>query len=234
MTKLTENWLTDGMIDLEYKKYMIQAYLQSVSSEFKSHKLFPHLPEVCGHHLNMLRFLESKRHYSAQFPREVVGLDLEKLQLKYEEDRSDTALLKEINSIIAYAIPGFYDLLAEGQERMRDIQSKLSFSSVGIVPLQSEEGYLFIHRTSTKETSIFRYQLAFYNSSQERQIQTKWIDSVNKRIGDTFENMKLNLVRSYNLPNPATYMIESPCDYPLEETLLPIAKKLMVKYINVA
>lgn len=234
MTKLTENWLTDGMIDLEYKKYVLQAYWKSVSNEFKSQKLFPHLPEVQGHHSNVVRFLESKGDYTSKFPRKIVGLDLEKLQLRYEADSGDTDFLKEINSIVAFAIPRFSGLVEEGRERMHDIESRLSFSSVGIVPLKSEEGYLFIHRISRSETCIFRYQLAFFNSSQERQVQTEWVDSVRKGVGDTFENMKLNLVRKYQLPNPATYMVESPLDYPLEETLLPIAKKLMVKYINVA
>lgn len=234
MTKLTENWLTDGMIDLEYKKYVLQAYWKSVSNEFKSQKLFPYLPEVQEHHSNVVGFLEAKGDYTSKFPRKVVGLDLEKLQLRYEADGSDTDFLKEINSIVAFAIPRFSGLVAEGKERMCDIENRLSFSSVGIVPLKSEEGYLFIHRISRSETCIFRYQLRFFNSSQERQVQTEWIDSVRKGVGDTFENMKLNLVRKYQLLNPATYMVESPLDYPLEETLLPIAKKLMIKYINVA
>lgn len=234
MTKLTDNWLTDGMIDLEYKKYVLQAYWKSISNEFKSQKLFPHLPELQGHHSKVVGFLEAKGDYCSKFPRKIVGLDLEKMQLRYEADSGDTDFLKEINSIVAFAIPRFSGLVAEGKERMFDIENRLSFSSVGIVPLKSEEGYLFIHRISSSETCIFRYHLTFFNSNQERQVQTQWIDSVKKGVGDTFENMKLNLIRKYQLPNPATYMVESPLNYPLEETLLPIAKKLIVKYTNVA
>jgi hypothetical protein len=114
-----------------------------------------------------------------------------------------------------------------------DIQRELRFSSVGLVPLQKQEGYLFIHRIARRETNVFRYRLAFFNANEERQIQTKWVESIKKGVGDTFENIKLNLARKYELPNPATYIVESPLDYPLEETLLPIAKKLMVKHINV-
>jgi hypothetical protein len=33
------------------------------------------------------------------------------------------------------------------------------------------------------------------------------------------------------LPNPATYVIESELDIPLEETLLPIARRSLVKYV---
>jgi hypothetical protein len=47
---------------------------------------------------------------------------------------------------------------------------------------------------------------------------------------NTFENIKLDLVKRYkHLPNPATYLVESKYVLPLEETLLPIAKKKVVE-----
>lgn len=171
------------MIDLEYKKYVLQAYWKSVSNEFKSHRLFPCLSEVQRHHRNIVSFSESKGDYSSKFPKKMVGLDLEKLQLQYEETTNDSVFLKEINSIVAFAVPRFSELLSEGVDRMQVIESRLSISSVGIVPLKSEEGYLFIHRISRNETCIFRYQLTFFNSCQERQVQTEWVDSVRKGVG---------------------------------------------------
>jgi hypothetical protein len=42
----------------------------------------------------------------------------------------------------------------------------------------------------------------------------------------------VNLVKKRReLPNPATYLVESPRNYPLQETLLPMAKKMIVKYV---
>jgi hypothetical protein len=32
MVELKQDWLTDGIIDFEYKKYMLLAYLQQVES----------------------------------------------------------------------------------------------------------------------------------------------------------------------------------------------------------
>jgi len=47
--------------------------------------------------------------------------------------------------------------------------------------------------------------------------------------------MRLKLVqKNRDLPNPATYLINSKYTYPLEETVLPVAKRLLVRYVNVA
>jgi hypothetical protein len=50
---------------------------------------------------------------------------------------------------------------------------------------------------------------------------------------NTYENIKSELIRNrIMLPNPAVYAIESGLTYPIEETLLPIAKRSLVRYIT--
>jgi hypothetical protein len=50
---------------------------------------------------------------------------------------------------------------------------------------------------------------------------------------NTYESIKTELIRHRNtLPNPAVYAIESGLTYPIEETLLPIAKRSLVRYIT--
>jgi hypothetical protein len=235
MTKLNGNWLTEGMLDFEYKKYILQAYFKSVLNQFEEHRLYPYLPELQMHYTNTVQFMQSKGAFKSSFPKTMTGIDWKNLSFRYQETSSENSYLEEVNNIIDFAIPRFSSVLAEGEQRLKGIENKLSFSSVGIIPLRKEEGYLFIHRISKHETCIFRYQLALYNSNLERQVQTEWVDSVKKGIGTTFENIKLELARKYeSMPNPATYIVESAYDYPLEETLLPVAKRLMVKAMNVA
>ena len=235
MAKLNTDWLTEGMLDFEYKKYLLQAYFQSVLGQFQEHRLYPYLPEVRAHYSDILKFRESKRTYRSSFPKNLVGIDQENFKLQYQESINDTPYLSEVDSIINFAAPRFSKVLVEGEERLKLMEHRLQFSSVGIVPLRNEEGYLFIHKGRKHETVIYRYQLALFNSSRERQVQTEWVDRVKKGVGTTFENMKIELTRKYRtLPNPATYIVESDYDYPIEEALLPVAKRLIVSYINVA
>ncbi len=235
MTKLHGDWLTEGILDFEYKKYVLLAYLQHVQSQFTEHRLFPYLPELRSHYESSLHFKEKKGSIKSSFPKKLTGVDLTKLRLKYEEMYSDDNYLSELNHILEFAIPRFSSALSEGQERFQEVEADLTFAPVGIIPLRTEEGYLFIHRASQHETAIFRYQLALYDSGRQRYIHTVWVDSVTKGIGTTFENLKVELARKYrSLPNPATYMVESRHDYPLHETLLPVAKQLMVRHLGAA
>jgi hypothetical protein len=51
----------------------------------------------------------------------------------------------------------------------------------------------------------------------------------------TYENLKTELIKNRSdLPNPAVYSIETDLSFPVEETLLPVAKRSLVKFISQA
>ena len=55
-----------------------------------------------------------------------------------------------------------------------------------------------------------------------------------RNIAHTYEHIKSELIRNRSeLPNPAVYSIETGLSFPVDETLLPIAKRSLVKYISV-
>ena len=233
MTKLSSQWLTDGILDFEYKKYVLLAYLQHVRDDFRQQMLFPHLPNVTEHYQSIVHFKKSQGMLRTHFPKNLTGIDPVRLRLLYEEIYEDDPHLEEINEILDFAIPQFSEVLHEGRARYEAIEAGLSISPIGIMPLRTEEGYLFLHRATSRETTIYSYQVTLFDSRRERMIQTRWLESVQKSQNTTFESLKIQLTRRYaHLPNPATYMVESPHEYPLDETLLPAAKHLMVRYMK--
>ena len=50
MEQLAKTWITDGVLDPEYKRYIMLAYLQTVGLAFRENKLYPKLAEVIAHH----------------------------------------------------------------------------------------------------------------------------------------------------------------------------------------
>ena len=51
---------------------------------------------------------------------------------------------------------------------------------------------------------------------------------------NTYEQIKSELLyRKPDLPNPAVYAIETSLKFPLDETLLPVAKRSLVRYISI-
>jgi hypothetical protein len=52
-------------------------------------------------------------------------------------------------------------------------------------------------------------------------------------FSNTYEQMKLMLIRQYSdLPNPAAFLVLSRMKFPFQQTLVPVAKRLLVKHLS--
>lgn len=207
------------------------AYLQGVNAQFDALKLYPDLPEVEKHVKQSQQFLYSKKQFLDSLRKRIVGVDVQKMEFLYEQVEQSEEMT-EIDSILTYSLPLFQQTLTRGQNQSADIESRLVVSPVGIVPLYLKEGYLFLYRTSQKATDIYQYTIRLFDTVEYQPVKTKYIESVSKNVSTTFENLKLTLIRKRReLPNPATYLVESPVDYPVQETLLPLAKQMVYRMI---
>jgi hypothetical protein len=141
----------------------------------------------------------------------------------------------ELEQIIQFSIPRFEKQLSEGKKLYDMLESKLSIQPVGIVPLHTDVGYLFLANGNSKETAVFEYQITIFDQPDERYraISLQYVAAYEKTLRHTYENIKQDLLRYNNhLPNPATYVIECGLALPLDETLLPMAKRYLVKYLS--
>lgn len=235
MEKLPNDWLTQGLIDFEYKKYVLLAYLQTVKNSFSRVQLYPFMADLVFHYRNLLAVKENQKLIRESFPREISLEDFQKLELTYRKLIEDDAVMSELQSIIEFAIPQIKESLQEGSVIYEYVESKCEISPVGVTPLYANEGYLFVTQPPEKETIVYRYQVSIFNDSQEqlRSLNTQFVENVEKNIVNTYESIKLNLIKRYqDLPNPATYLILSKMKFPLTETLMPVAKRLFVKHIS--
>src|SRR5215204_5563109 len=103
MKKLSETWFADGYIDFELKKYTLLAYLQEINRYFNEHKLYPQLADIIFHYNNLAAFRENKRYLQEQFPKKFTGIQLQKLELLYEQMIGDDELMAELEQIINYS-----------------------------------------------------------------------------------------------------------------------------------
>lgn len=232
MKRLESDWLTQGWLDAEYKKYVVMAYLHAVQQNFSDKKLYPDLPELRQHYEKGLQFRQGKGTLKAAFPKSPIRFDIKTQSVWYKTEEADNDFLADLDEVVDFAIPRFQKLFQEGQQLWNEILSGLSLIPIGLMPLRPEEGYLLIHRTRQAETQIYTYNLTLYSDGEPggRYVHIRYVESMPKSINLTFENMKLDLVRRYrHLPNPATYMLESSWNYPVQETLLPIARQLIAR-----
>lgn len=231
---LSKNWLTEKHIDFEYKKYVLLAYLKEVSGNFEANRLYPSLSELIEHYRQILSIKENKQHLKDAFPQRLQQLDMERFMVSYEKIIEDDALMSELESIIEYSIPQFKHSLIEGKKIYDFIEEHLVISPVGVMPLYPEQGYLFIKNASA-DTVVYEFQITIFQQPDEkyRGIHTTYVKSYTKSFINTYEYIKTDMVReNKNLPNPATFAVESELKLPLEQTLLPIAKRALVKKVS--
>jgi hypothetical protein len=234
MKSLSETWFAEGYIDFELKKYTLLAYLQQVNQYFNENKLYPQLADVIFHYNNLVAFRENKKFLQEHFPKKLTGMQLEKLQFLYEQMVEDNELMKELEEIINYSTTTIKRTINSGTEIYEFIEHKLVIIPIGLVPLDTNEGYFFLS-SGKKNTRVYQYRLSFFEKHDEkyRSIKTAYIDNQRRSMSNTYENIKADLIRHRNeLPNPAVYAVETDLSFPFNETLLPIAKRSLVKYIS--
>ena len=234
MKSLSETWFAEGYIDFELKKYTLLAYLQHVNSYFNQNKLYPQLADIIFHYNNIVAFRENRKFLQERFPKQLTEINIKKLQLEYEKLIEDNELMKELEEIIHYSAEKIKKTIQNGTEIYEFVEAKLKIEPVGLIPLETNEGYLLIRDGKFNATVAYQYQLTIYEKHDEkyRGLRTDFVNQWTRSVSNSVENIKAELIRSHKeLPNPAVYNIETALVYPMEETLLPIAKRSFVKYI---
>jgi hypothetical protein len=237
MKTLSETWFAEGYIDFELKKYTLLAYLQQVNHYFNESKLYPQLSDVIFHYNNLQALKENKKFLQEQFPKKLSGVQIEKLQLLYEQIIEDDELMQELEEIITFSADKLKTAISSGTEIYEFVEDKLNIFPVGLIPLDTNEGYFFLSEGSGRQTLVYQYRLSFFEKHDEkyRAIRTEYVNEWERNIVNSYENIKAELLRNKKeLPNPAVYSIETELSFPVSETLLPVAKRSLVRYISKA
>src|SRR5688572_32713536 len=128
MEKLSKDWLTQGLIDFEYKKYVLLGYLKGVRDSFNRVELYPFLADLVFHYRNLQAIKENKSLIRESFPKELSLEEIKKLELNYRHIVEDDALMSELESIIEFAIPRIHDSLKEGSVIYEYVESQCEIS----------------------------------------------------------------------------------------------------------
>ncbi|MEO9966957.1 MAG: hypothetical protein ABJF11_14260 [Reichenbachiella sp.] len=236
MEQLSQSWLTDESIDFELKKYKLLAYLQQVQRKFNNHKLYPAFSDLVTHFNNLLLLRDNKELLFENFPKVPSGIDIKKLQITYDAMIEDDQLMREISDIIHYALPQFDQSIHRGKELFEFVEEHLSFDEIGLLPIYQNEGYVMVTAEADRKVEIYRYKISLIDHylSELRSIDTYLVCREVKSVSNTFNKIKLNLSKRYfDLPNPATFLVVSKLNFPIEETLMPIAKRLLLRHVDV-
>jgi hypothetical protein len=237
MKSLGINWFIEGSIDFEHKKYILLDYLQEINRHFDKSKLYPNLTDLIFHYNNLLNFKSNKSALQQAFPQRLTKADIEAVKLTYEKIVQDDFSMKEIENIISYALHKMDPALQTGKEIYDFVESRLNIDPVGVVPLMPYNGYFSLRNGTDRTNWVYEYQFTIFENKDDkfRGINVQFVKTYEQSITTTPEAIKLDLIRRRrHLPNPAVYYVYSDISFPLEQTLLPVAKRSLVKFISAA
>lgn len=232
--KLKEYWYSDGWIDYEYKKYTLLAYLQQADVFFKQSKIYPVLSELIKHYNHLNHYKSKKDKLENKLNKEIESIDLKKMKIIFKQQHFSDKFIHEIMKIVDFAQAEIKKSIEHGEEIYQHINSKMIFDTVGLIPFYNKEGYLLISRDNDNDLKIYRYQYSYiqqennlYHNLKTNEVQVKF-----NILSNSLSNVKLQLIKRFkDLPNPATYSLHSHLNISYQHSILPIAKRWLIKEI---
>ena len=233
MQALELEMFTSGVQDIEAAQYRILAAAGSVAQEFHRTRLYPGLAEV----IDLVSALETingnREQYKTQLPKKLTGVDFEKKTLKFDAVPADAQDIEKMFALIEWALPHIKKLTDEGVAMFDFVTQDMSIDVVGIMPIYRDEGYALIPDIAAGLVHVLRYQLSIFSDKSEnyRALKTEEIETREIIMAYSApENIKLELIKGHSdLPNPATFMVDTELDFPFEQTILPVAKRALMK-----
>jgi len=236
MPNLNANWFVELPLDFEYKKYQLLAYLKDINRHFHHTRLYPNLNDLIYHYNNLQKFRKDKSTLQDSFPVRLTHADTKAIKLTYKKMVEDDALMQEIERVIHFALSKIDPAVKEGKEIYDFVESRLTIETIGMLPLYPYHGYLLLRNGDEHGTLVYEYQVTLFEGKDEkyRGVHTHYVTKYDSHfMYGTPELIRKDLIhKRREMPNPAVYQVESDITFPVDQTLLPLAKRTLMKHIN--
>ena len=233
MGRLDLQTYIDGVGDPERGRYLILAGLQEARRAFDASRLYPDLAELVEIYRTLTKILEAGTGLRSSGP--IVGLDMKSRTVLYDNGHMsrDSALL--IEEIIRWSLPLLRETIEEGRTIHNFIEEQTRLDEVGLLPGYTDEGFLMVPDLLGGVIHVVRYEMSILQNAGERfrHLKTSILSTHDlEDLESTPWSLKQRLIRESDLPNPATYAIISENSFPFAETILPIARRKLLRHLS--
>lgn len=234
--RLSIEFFTRVQDDFEKRQYIILAELKKISNEFQYYKVYPHLSVLVELYRTIKDVKNRLSDLRGKFPKRISKIDWLNKTIEHEVVFIDGTDLSAVEDLINWALPNIERVIEEGMAIYEFVENELLVEHVGILPNYRDEGYLFVPDNRYKKLNLFRFEMSIFQSSEDpyRTLKTTYLRSINQ-LGAQLApgSIKLQLIREEKeMPNPATYAVETQLDFPFDQTIMPVAKRKLIQAIS--
>ncbi len=236
MSTLDLNLFTGAVHDLERTQYQILAGLNRARTAFSENRVYPYLGDLVELYRSLKTIIQRSDEFRTATSGQIAEIDLEEQEVRYEWPELDRADMSVVEDLIRWALPHLRDAIEEGTAVYEFVEDNVELETVGIVPSYVQEGYLMVPDDTQQVLHVHRYTLSIFTDEGEqyRSLRTRHCKTVEQPVGVALHpsTVKMDLVKERrDLPNPATYFTNTEVDVPYEETLLPVVKRRLIRYL---
>jgi hypothetical protein len=217
-------------VDVEYKQYEVLAYLQKVENKFDELKLYPYFSDLIHHYDGLIKYRDTKQTFRDNFPKTLIDINLKDTTLTYEDLILDSDYILEMDKLVDSSLIELKKNIGYGKFIFDEVEKCVDILEMGITHFNNNKGFFIIHDDNI---DVYEYELGeLIQLNGAKGLSTKLIRSYPKGYHQNYESIRTDIVNGSNILNPSTFLIDSAIKYPVEETLLPITKRLLVKKLS--
>lgn len=220
--------------DVELSKYRVLAILRNYSESLHKNRLYPALAELISIKNELELLIEQMSLFDAEF---VLNLNFVDFLGDIDPDQDGNYCDRDLDVVadfIRWAMPEIKNSIVEGKAIFDFVDENITLTEVGVMPLYKDEGYFMIPDLKHDLLKIYKFEMSLFSTPDNplRTLKSKLVDLISLKAPEANSplDLKHSLIEKYpELPNPATYYFESSIDFPFVETILPVAKRKLVR-----
>ncbi|HYE95441.1 MAG TPA: hypothetical protein VD962_04480 [Rubricoccaceae bacterium] len=217
--------------DVEAAQYRILAGLQEAHEAFTHNRVYPHLADLVTLRRTLADLLDRVDALRQHAPGRLRGIDWEAGMLLYEPEEGEEVAPFLVEPLARWALPLLDEQIEEGRALFEFAAEQAALMAVGLVPPYQDEGFLLVPDDEALLALRYRASVLTGHDGRYRSLATTPVPVTLSPLTPP-SAWKEALAEAYpDLPAPATYRVESAVPLPLEATVLPIAKRKLLRLI---
>ncbi len=220
--------------DVELSKYRVLAILRGYSESLHRNKLYPALAELISIKNELELLIEQMSLFDSEF---ILNLNFAEFSENFDSDQNLEFKDKDLDIVadfIRWALPEIKNSIIEGKAIFDFVDENIELNEIGIMPIYKDEGYFMIPDIKNDLMKTYRFEMSLFSTQENplRTLKTKLVDLISLKAPESNSplDLKHSLLEKYpDLPNPATYCFDTTLDFPFVDTILPVAKRKLVR-----
>jgi hypothetical protein len=217
--------------DAEAAEYRILAGLQEARRAFTRSRVYPHLADLIALRRTLGGLLDGAERVEAGTPSRVKGVDWEAGSVVME--REDIVGAPLALDLARWALPRLDVVIDEGRTLFEFVDSHAALAAVGLVPTYQAEGFLLLPDAGGGWRAL-RYAVSALagDDGAYRALRTVPVPVSLPILAPPAAWKQALADACADLPTPATFQVVTDVAFPIEETVLPVAKRKLLRMVT--